>query len=563
MLNDILTYVECSEGVKQTMIEVLDSYFAKKDILRKYTYAQYTDCFRDIGTFEIHAQLIEENLYLLDRTEQYYVLFYDGNKPIVGKVEDVKRESDEQYDTVIKLTGRLAPVLFTQRVVNGTQKFSGKTYQRVKELVTSNLIQSDKTERNVNITINLLNESIMQMKASREDKEVTGGYVWDEIQSSLETDSFGIDFYPVLSMPTGENKTNITSWVLDISPGNDRRKGNTEGNIPIVFSQQLSNIERTDYERNIKDYRNVAYVAGEGEKNERKWYEVEINQNIEQKVLTGWGRKELWIDARDIQSENGEGTKLTDKEYEALIEQRANEKASENTVQETYEATKTEADKRYQYGVDYLKGDWVTVEDRNLNIVVDAQITEVIHTIQGSKEIVDITFSYGQMNKDPVKQIANTKELAEKNDNNIKYVENRTKTLDELVKGLSGVSIYKSTEGTKLDFELSESIENFDYIIVLFGSDIYTTDMFPQCSIVLSTKYSKCQAKMVYMNNSNETITALQLEARTVTFSGENASMGIEKYVNFSTIKDGVFWHTAGAGAAHIKVYEVVGIKVK
>lgn len=412
------------------MIEVLDSYFAKRDILRKYTYAQYTDCFRDIGTFEIHAQLIDENLYLLDRTEQYYVLFYDGNKPIVGKVEDVKRESDEQYDTVIKLTGRLAPVLFTQRVINGTQKFSGKTYQRVKELVTSNLIQSDKTERNVNIKINLLNESIMQRKASQEDKEVTGGYVWDEMQGSLETDSFGIDFYPVVSTPTGENKTNITSWVLDISPGNDRRKGNTEGNTPVVFSQQLSNIERTDYERNVKDYRNVAYIAGEGEESERKWYEVEINQNIEQKVLTGWGRKELWIDARDIQSENGEGTKLTDKEYEALIAQRANEKASENTVQETYEATKTEADKRYKYGVDYLKGDWVTVEDRNLNIVIDAQITEVIHTIQGSREIVDITFSYGQMNKDPVKQIANAKELAEKNESNIKYLENNVERIE-------------------------------------------------------------------------------------------------------------------------------------
>ena len=407
------------------MIEVLDSYFAKKDILRKYTYAQYVDCFRDVGTFEIHAQLIDENLYILDRTEQYYVLFYDGNKPIIGKIDDAKRESDEQYNTVIKLTGRLAPVLFTQRVVNGTQKFSGKTYQRVKELVTSNLIQSDKAERNVNITINLLNELIMQRKASQEDKQVTGGYVWDEMQSSLETDSFGIDFYPVLSTPTGENKTNITSWALDISPGNDRRKGNTEGNTPVVFSQQLSNIERTNYERNVKDYRNVAYVAGEGEESKRKWYEVEINQNIEQKVLTGWGRKELWIDARDIQSENEEGTKLTDKEYETLIVQRANEKASENTVQETYEATKTESDKRYKYGVDFFKGDWVTVEDRNLNIVVDAQITEVIHTIQGSREIVDITFSYGQINKDPIKQITNTKELAEKNDNNIKYLEKK------------------------------------------------------------------------------------------------------------------------------------------
>lgn len=409
------------------MIEILDSFFAKKDILRRYTYAQYIDCFREVGTFEIHAQLVEENIYLLDKTEQYYVLFYDGSKPILGKIEDVKRESDEQYDIIVKLTGRLAPVLFTQRVINGTQKFSGKTYQRVQTLVNYNLIQSDKTERNVDITINLLNETVMQEKASQEDKQVTGGYVWDEMQSSLETDSFGIDFYPVLSTPTGEHKTNIASWVLDISPGNDRRKGNTEGNTPVVFSQQLSNIERTDYDRNVKNHRNVAYVAGEGEDEDRKWYEIDINQDIEQKIATGWGRKELWIDARDIQSKDKDGTDLTETEYEALITQRANEKAADNTVQEMYEATKTEGDTRYQYGVDFFKGDWVTVEDRNLNIVVDAQITKVTHTIQGTREIVDITFSYGQIDKDPVEQIGGNLDKTEQNSNDIKYLENKVK----------------------------------------------------------------------------------------------------------------------------------------
>ena len=438
------------------MIEILDSFFAKKDILRKYTYAQYIDCFREVGTFEIHAQLVDENIYLLDKSEQYYVLFYDGSKPVLGKIEDVKRESDEQYDITIKLTGRLAPVLFTQRVINGTQKFSGKTYQRVQTLVNSNLVQSDKTERNVDITINLLNEAVMQEKASQEDKEVTGGYLWDEMQSSLETDSFGIDFYPVLSTPTGENKTNIASWVLDISPGNDRRKGNTEGNTPVVFSQQLSNIERTEYDRNVKNHRNVAYVAGEGEEENRKWYEVDINQDVEQKLNTGWGRKELWIDARDIQSKDEDGTDLTTEEYEELITQRANEKAAENTVQETYEATKTEADKRYQYGRDFFKGDWVTVEDRNLNIVVDAQITKVTHTIQGMREIIDITFSYGQIDKDPIEQIGGNLNKTEQNSNDIKFLENKQKGIQEILDGLK--SIKKVTCGSIVSSERRSSV---------------------------------------------------------------------------------------------------------
>lgn len=68
---------------------------------------------------------------------------------------------------------------------------------------------------------------------------------------------------------------------------------------------------------------------------------------------------------------------------------------------------------------------------------------------------------------------------------------------------------------------------------------------------------------MIFLNNSNETTTALQLESRTVTFSGKTATMGTEKYVNFSTTKGSVGWSTADVGAGHIKVYEVVGIKVK
>ena len=60
------------------MIEVLDRNLKKIDILRKYTFSQYVKEFRDIGTFKINAQLIDENLYLLNKEEQFYFLF-DGN----------------------------------------------------------------------------------------------------------------------------------------------------------------------------------------------------------------------------------------------------------------------------------------------------------------------------------------------------------------------------------------------------------------------------------------------------------------------------------------------------
>ena len=63
-----------------------------------------------------------------------------------------------------------------------------------------------------------------------------------------------------------------------LSSGTDRRVKNKEGNEAIIFSQSLSNISRTAYTKDSESYKNVAYVAGEGEGTDRKWYELKINQ---------------------------------------------------------------------------------------------------------------------------------------------------------------------------------------------------------------------------------------------------------------------------------------------
>ena len=229
----------------------------------------------------------------------------------------------------------------------------------------------------------------------------------------------------------GTEPTNISKWKLTISAGKDRTKGNTQGNVPVVFSQSLSNIARTNYELETKRYCNVAYVAGEGEEEQRKWYEVyakeEVAQGIEDK--SGWQRNELWIDARDVQSTDEEGNNLTDEEYEQLIKQRANEKFAENEKGESYTATITEANKQYTYGTDYKLGDLVTVIDDELGITVDAQVTAVTKSIEGVREIVDIDFTYGKVNRDPVDQIGNIGGITDKNSNDIKYLENKVENI--------------------------------------------------------------------------------------------------------------------------------------
>lgn len=425
------------------MIEILDSFLKKVDILRKYTYAQYTEEFRGIGSFKINVPIIEENKYLLDETEQYYVLFdtkrNGKNKKILGVVDKVEKEADSDYDNQYTLSGRMVQFVLKNRVIKGTFSYSGNTATFVSGIIYDNILKN-KDDRYIPINISLEDATKLNNQCSKIDKQVTGGYIWDEIESVLEQDGLGLIIEPniITEKVIDGNKTNIEGLSLTITLGADRRKWNKENNVSVVFSQSLSNISRASYTRDTTNYTNVAYTAGEGEEESRKWYEIEINSDVKSKNKKGIGRRELWIDARDIQSVQDDKT-LTDKEYETLIKQRTNEKAAEAMETRTYESTLTEQNKQYVFGIDYNIGDWCTVIDSELEKVLDVQIVTVVHTIQGTgtQEIIDVGFSYGlKQNMDVLKETRESANKIENNNVNIKYLENKQKTLNNRVENL-------------------------------------------------------------------------------------------------------------------------------
>lgn len=457
------------------MIEILDENLKKVDILRKYTFAQYSDRFRDVGTFVINVRILRENLYLLNKNKQYYVLF-DGK--VFGKIESIKRNSDSEYEKMIELRGRLSPVLFTERVVTGTLNFKGNTAQLVRTLVENEITKDVNSDRYVNINIKYDNEEYLNSICSKVDKQITGGYVWDGMKPVLEQDKLGLFFVPNVTteQQQGEEVTNIPSWNLTISAGVDRTKGNKQGNTPVVFSQSLSNIERTEYGLDVSKFRNVAYVAGEGEADKRKWYEIHLNSEQANKNK-GWKRKELWIDARDIQSKNNDGAVISQTEYEQLIKQRANEKFAENTTVESYSGTIFEANKQYTYGRDYKIGDFVTIIDKELGISVNVQVTEVIKSLQEFGEIIDIDFTYGAINAEPVDKLENMSVVVEQLTNSILYLENEAKhnkldverRLDELEKIRIKYIYVKATKYPKGVHNIVKHGLNYNKILGVVG----------------------------------------------------------------------------------------------
>ena len=443
------------------MLWIFNENLRRIGLLRQYEMAQWSNKFRDIGTFSINARYVDENLFLLDKTKTYYILLYmssDETKSeqwntlhnVFGKIEKVSKEDDEDtdYPSTIKIEGRLMPFLFSKRVIANTLDYKNMeliTY--IRDLITRCFEKN--TERYVDMNISCQKDNKVY-EDTFITKQITGGQLWEELSDYFEQYKLGIVIAPKidktfeLSSEYGEHLSglsNVAGFEVQIKTGVDRTRGN--GLNTVIFSKSLSNIKRASYSYNSESDMNVAYIAGEGEGAERKWYEI---QKDSENKKSAWNREELWIDARDIQSEGEDDTTLTDEEYDKLIEQRAYEKFQENAIMDEYSATVNEHNQRYVYMRDYDLGDWVTIQDRDLGIEIDAQIVEVTTTLQNNETINDITFEYGKANKTEIKDIRTISASVEEISNNVKYIDKKISDLLNMFYPVG--SVYETMESS-------------------------------------------------------------------------------------------------------------------
>lgn len=374
------------------LLTVYNKFFKRINILRKYEFAQYTDRFRDIGDFQIYAVLCEENMYFFDKDNIYYISF---GTEFFGRVEDVKKDADSDYSKTITIIGRAISFILDKRIVYKQQNFSGTPEQMLKKIMDDNIRVEG--PRFLNIVTSYQSTYNLSKETVDESLQQTGGSVFSIMQSIMESNHMGYDLKPKIEklhfLPGTAEETNISQFDFTILRGEDRRFGNQAGNQPVVFSQSYNNLRRSIYERDIMSVNNVAYVAGEGEGIERTWLEVLGDQikNPSDYDSSGWYRYEMYVDARDLQSETEQGT-LTAAEYEKLLKTRGLSSLSLYREVENYEATVIQNENRYVYGKDFYKGDYVTIRDNEIGLDVGAQITEVTVSVEKSKETFDIMF---------------------------------------------------------------------------------------------------------------------------------------------------------------------------
>ena len=191
------------------------------------------------------------------------------------------------------------------------------------------------------------------------------GIVREQVEKLCETHDFG--FRELMADPY------VPSASIEFYKGKDLSNS-------VEFTTDAENVISESFEQSDFDERNVALVAGEGEGAERKI--VVIDDGHE-----GLGRKVLYVDARDLQSEN-DGVVMSDLEYEQALIQRGREKLAEHNKVLILDGDINVHNQLYEYGVDYDLGDIVRRSSPTFKLAYNARITEIQEIYENGLQIV-------------------------------------------------------------------------------------------------------------------------------------------------------------------------------
>lgn len=356
------------------VFKVDDTTFENIGEVNQYDSLIWPDKFNGYASFELWAPITDENSEYFKKGN---ILWCGGDNAAI--VEIVKSTIDDKGTKTFNVKGRTLEMFFTTRIIWGTYNASNKyASTAMYEVVNQNCVNPT----NANRKIPYLECAEDKYIGDKISIQKTGGEVYATLNTIAASSDIGFN---VLFRPK-EKKL-----IFEVVAGVDRTIEQSEVD-PVEFSTDLEDILSSSYYTNNQDEKSVALVMGEGEGASRK------SKISGDNTTKGFGRRELYVDARDIQSESvnedGTTTTLTPTEYDAALVNRGDDKLTECKTTETFEAQiRVFGDVQYEFGKDYQKGDKVTVRDRQLNVVVSARITEVEEDFDDEYALV-LTFGY-------------------------------------------------------------------------------------------------------------------------------------------------------------------------
>lgn len=301
--------------------------------------------------FKISVFASEQNIEILKNGNIIW-----GGKINAGIIDVVQIDRDSNGQILLTIKGRTLESLLLRRAIDKTQNFKNKHVSTIiYSLVKEYFVLSSNSSRN------------LPWFECAEDKELgrvltmqrTGGDVYAEVKNICEgEENLGFE---VQFIPAERKILFVVKEATDHTATSDS---------PIIFSDTSDDIITDSYYENERNYKNMAYIAGQdNEVSER----VIVQQGDVNSA--GFERFELYVDARDLQQDDGE-TVLTNEEYESVLKSRGTEKLGASQKVSVFDGS-LQLNKLvgFVYGQDYEIGDMVTVIDEKMGVQVNARVS--------------------------------------------------------------------------------------------------------------------------------------------------------------------------------------------
>lgn len=304
---------------------------------------------RQCGDFELYVSVTTELQDLL-RVDRFVVRDDDD---MIGIIERVETGTDEENGDYIIASGRCIRSILARRIIWDQTEINGNVENGLRRLVTDAIIDPIITARKY--------DRLTLATAHGYTDTIQAQFTGDNLLEAIEKMSAAKDY--CFKITRGEENV----LVLDFYKGVNRSKSQTV-NPRIIFSEEYDNLLASKYTHDKSNYKTVALVAGEGEGAARR--RRTVGRSVDQ---SGLHRRELYVDARDVSSNEG---KISDEDYNAQLDERGDTALCEAPDVRSMEGT-IEPRQMYAYKTDYFLGDTVTVINK-YGVEVDTQVLEVV-----------------------------------------------------------------------------------------------------------------------------------------------------------------------------------------
>lgn len=351
---------------------VFDKSFNLLGTVDVYDSLTWTRNYYVAGTFSLELKLPRCNKYateIISLLKRGNLLVKENDLTEAAYIETIKL-NDEASDA-LTVQGLFIDAFIGERVIWGTQTASGTAGSAMAYFVQQNCVTPTDSKR---VIPNLLVSQNTDVGSQIEET-----YTYSNLRETIEELAVKHD----VGWRVAFDLTN-KRYIFEPYQGRDLTI-DQDVNPRAIFSTEYENVESQEYTESDSGYKNMAIIGGKERDDTPRIY-VTVNDD-----LSGFDRRELFVDASSVSLKDENDNELTDSEYRQLLIEQGKTELAERQQIRTFDSSIITVSNLI-YRKDYDLGDKVTVFNRRWGIVLNTRVVSVEEIYEGNRVNVRVEF---------------------------------------------------------------------------------------------------------------------------------------------------------------------------